>query len=175
MRIIAGHLKGRNFSSPHGHRTHPMSDKARGALFNALGDISGLTVLDAFAGSGALAYEAISRGALHATAIDSDRNAQRTIEENIQALGLEGMVRLIKAGAGAWFDTTDSHFDIVLLDPPYDNLQLSLLKRLVEAANLGGLVVLSWPGDMKPPELAGTDLLQENLYGDNKLVFYRKA
>jgi 16S rRNA (guanine966-N2)-methyltransferase len=83
MRIIAGRLGGRHFASPQGRRTHPMSDKMRGALFNALGDIDGLSVLDAFAGSGALAFEAVSRGAGHAVAIDVDKSAQRAIAENI--------------------------------------------------------------------------------------------
>jgi 16S rRNA (guanine966-N2)-methyltransferase len=72
VRIIAGSLKGRTFSEPHGHRTHPMSEKVRGALFNALGDIEGLTFLDAFAGSGALSFEAASRGAKSVIAIDKD-------------------------------------------------------------------------------------------------------
>jgi 16S rRNA (guanine(966)-N(2))-methyltransferase RsmD len=76
MRIIAGTLGGRTFESPHGRRTHPMSDKVRGSLFNTLGDIDGLTILDAFAGSGALAFEAISRGAEHVLAIEIDNRAQ---------------------------------------------------------------------------------------------------
>jgi 16S rRNA (guanine966-N2)-methyltransferase len=59
MRIIAGELKGRNIQEPYGHRTHPMSEKVRGAVFNALGDIEGLAVLDAFAGTGALSFEAV--------------------------------------------------------------------------------------------------------------------
>src|SRR3954464_3149409 len=96
MRIIAGRLGGRQFNSPKGHRTHPMSEKGRGALFNALGDISGLTVLDAFAGSGALSFEAISRRAASVLAIDSDKNAQRAIAENIASLGLSRQVKLIK-------------------------------------------------------------------------------
>ena len=70
MRVIAGRLGGRNFDSPKTQRTHPMSDKVRGALFNALGDLGGLTVLDAFAGSGACSLEAASRGATEVLAID---------------------------------------------------------------------------------------------------------
>src|SRR5580704_8750565 len=102
MRVIAGYLGGRSFNSPGGHRTHPMSDKVRGAIFGVLGDIKGLTVLDAFAGSGALAIEAISRGAKSAVAIEVDKRAHAIIVENIQALGLEARVKAIRAFAGAW-------------------------------------------------------------------------
>jgi len=70
VRIIAGYLSGRQFNSPRSNRTHPMSDKARGGLFNSLGDISGLSLLDAFAGSGALSFEAISRGTASSVAVD---------------------------------------------------------------------------------------------------------
>ena len=106
MRIIAGQLKGNMFASPHGNRTHPMSDKVRGALFNALGDIEGLTVLDAFAGSGALAFEALSRGAASATLLKKDKPAQRAISENIVTLNVEKRTKLIRASANAWLGTT---------------------------------------------------------------------
>src|SRR5688500_6254990 len=102
MRIITGYLGGRNFNSPRGHRTHPMSDKARGALFNALGDIEGLTVLDAFAGSGALSFEAISRGAVSATAIDIDKAAYEAIQANVESLGLEDKVTVLRKNIGGW-------------------------------------------------------------------------
>src|SRR5258708_5562120 len=110
MRIIAGNLKGRVFGSPHGHRTHPMSENIRGALFNALGELGGLNVLDAFAGSGALGFEALSRGAKSAVLVEADRLAQKTIAENIQTLGLETRAKLVKASASAWLSTTDETF-----------------------------------------------------------------
>jgi 16S rRNA (guanine966-N2)-methyltransferase len=175
MRIIAGTLGGRQFNSPHGHRTHPMSEKGRGALFNALGDINGLTVIDAFAGSGALSFEAISRGAASALAIDSDRNAQRAIGESITALGLSRQVKLIKATAGAWLSTSDDTFDLVLLDPPYDKLQPQLLAKLAARAKPGGTVVLSLPPHSSvdvPPELR---LINQKDYGDAQLSFYKKT
>src|SRR6266404_7522519 len=101
MRIIAGTLKGREFKSPRGHKTHPMSDKVRGALFNVLGDIEDLTFLDAFAGSGALAFEAISRGAKSVTAIDRDNSAHEVLEQNSREL-CPRQVKVIKANAGGW-------------------------------------------------------------------------
>lgn len=175
MRIIAGTLGGRTFNSPHGHRTHPMSDKIRGALFNALGDLSDLTVLDAFAGSGALSFEAISRGARHALAIESDRLAQRTIAENIKSLGLHKTVKLIKASANAWLQTSDAEqFDVVLLDPPYDDLQTGLVERLTSTVKPDGILVLSWPGDEPIPAFPGFEVVKERAYGDAQLVFYSK-
>ena len=174
MRIIAGQLGGRQFQSPRGHRTHPMSDKAKGALFNALGDITGLTILDAFAGSGALSFEAVSRGAAHATAIDSDKSAQRTIAENIKKLNLNNQVKLITATANAWLSTTTQQFDIVLCDPPYDDLQTNLLLKLAERAKPGGLVVLSLPPAADIKLSNQYELLSSKSYGDNQLVFYRR-
>lgn len=176
MRIIAGALGGRTFNSPHGHRTHPMSDKIRGALFNALGDLSGLTVLDAFAGSGALSFEAISRGAKSALAIESDRLAQRTISENIRALNLRRAVKLIQASANAWQQTSeDQQFDVVLLDPPYDDTQEALLQRLTTTVKSDGILVLSWPGDQPIPQFEGFEVVKERAYGDAQLAFYHRA
>ena len=174
MRIIAGRLGGRNFASPRGHRTHPMSDKIRGALFNALGDIDGLSVLDAFAGSGALSYEAISRGAASALAIDSDQSAQQAIASNVASLDLSNQIKLIKASATAWLSTTDESFDIVLCDPPYDDPQLKLLDRLAERTKPNGLAVFSLPPSVKLDLSDGYELLQTKDYGDARLVFYRR-
>ena len=147
----------------------------RGALFNMLGDIEGLSVLDAFAGSGALGFEAISRGAKSALLIDSDRSAQKTIDQNSKQLGMANSVKLIKASANAWLGTNqDTLFDIVLCDPPYHDLQPNLLARLAACVKPGGLFVLSWPGSEPLPELPGLQLLQGRSYGDGQLGFYRR-
>lgn len=174
MRIIAGRLGGRQFASPHGHRTHPMSDKVRGAIFNALGDVSGLSALDGFAGSGALSLEAISRGASRAIAIDNDRNAQRAIAENIQALGLSGQVKLIKAGARSWLGRSSQTFDLVFLDPPYDRLQPETVISLAERARPGGLVICSLPPGVPAMLGDGFEQLLDKQYGDASVVIYRK-
>jgi len=123
MRIIAGSLGGRIFESPHGHRTHPMSEKIRGAIFNALGDINGLSVLDPFAGSGALCFEAISRGANNAVALDADKKAYTIIKKNIATLGLEDSVTASRIYVDSWSKRNQKEmFDLVLLDPPYNDL-----------------------------------------------------
>jgi len=175
MRIIAGRLKGREFKSPRGAKTHPMSDKVRGALFNVLGDVEGLSFLDAFAGSGALCFEALSRGAANATAIDQDKNAQRALDDNVKGLGLTG-VKVVHAGASGWSENNqDTQFDIVLLDPPYDNLQVNLLEKLADRhVKPGGLAVLSIAGKIDAPDL-NLQIVTAKDYGDAQLVFYKKG
>jgi 16S rRNA (guanine966-N2)-methyltransferase len=178
MRVIAGALGGRLFDSPHTNRTHPMSDKMRGALFNMLGDIHGLTVLDAFSGTGALSFEAVSRGASSAIAIEIDRQAQQTIARNIDALDVADTVTLVQASAGAWLHKRPHDlFDLVLCDPPYDHLKLNLnlLQRLARRIKQGGVLVLSWPGSEPPFDFPELVLVEQRNYGDAQLVFYRKT
>ena len=174
MRIIAGKFGGHTIKPPKGHKTHPMNEKGRGALFNALGDIEGLTILDAFAGSGAIGIEAISRGAASALLIDDSKQAQMAIADNIKALKIDKHAKLIKASAGAWLSTTDQAFDIVVLDPPFEHLQKDLMLHLADRTKTQGLVIFSLP----PKESVNLDSSFEHVlskkYGDNQLVFYRK-
>jgi 16S rRNA (guanine966-N2)-methyltransferase len=174
MRIISGALGGRNFDSPGTAKTHPMSDKMRGALFNILGDVDDLIVLDPFGGSGALSLEAISRGARSALILDNDRQAQQTIEENIAALGLQDKIQLVKAGAGSWFNTTyDEQYDLVLCDPPYDDLQPTLLRKLSMRVIPGGILALSYPASEPAPQFPRMEQIKQQTYGDAQLIFYR--
>lgn len=175
MRIISGALKGRHFDAPDGRRTHPMSDRARGAIFNVLGDIQGLTALDAFAGSGALSIEAISRGALNVVAIDSDKNAKKILDNNIKALDLGRHIKAIQANASAWSDyNSNARFDIIFCDPPYDHTQPQLIQKLTRHLKPTGVMVLSWPGKGQAPALETLQLVAQKHYGDAQLVFYRR-
>lgn len=175
MRVIAGWLGGRNFNSPNGHRTHPMSDKIRGAIFGVLGDIKGLTVLDAFAGSGALAIEAISRGAGSALAIEVDKRAHTVLSENIKSLGIEDRIKAVRSFAGAWSTRHQAKFfDLIFVDPPYDNIPYRDLKSLPRHLADKGTLVLSWPGQAEPLKFAGLTTVQAKHYGDAQLVFYQK-
>ncbi|MCA9348464.1 RsmD family RNA methyltransferase [Candidatus Saccharibacteria bacterium] len=176
MRIIAGSLKSRTFDSVSGHRTHPMSEKIRGAIFNALGDIKGLTVLDAFAGTGAVSFEALSRGAKSATLLDADTKAHKVIQQNTANLGLDNQVDSLRIHAHAWSRRNpDAKFDIVILDPPYDNISPKELLVLTKHVKQGGVLVLSLPPDngFLLGESKQELLLQKN-YGDAELFFYRQ-
>ena len=176
MRVIAGRLGGRNFDSPKTNRTHPMSDKARGALFNALGDISGLTVLDAFAGSGACSIEAVSRGAVEVLAIDIDPEAVKTIASNVRNLGLEHEITVRRKNISGW-SRNNQHlqFNIVLADPPYTDIRPDVLERLTVHVAPGGLFVLSWPGREPVREFGQLEVISQKSYGDAQLIFYTRA
>lgn len=174
MRIIAGYLGGRTFTSPRNSRTHPMSDKARGGLFNALGDITGLSFLDAFAGSGALSFEAISRGARSAIAVDIDKNAYQSIQENITSLNVNDKIKAIRANVSGWSDNNPNLlFDIVIAAPPYDDLQPRLVTKMTRHVKAGGLFILDWPTKEPAPDLSGLESIAEYDYGDAKLIFFR--
>lgn len=152
-----------------------MSDRVRGALFNVLGDVEGLTVLDPFAGTGALSFEAISRGAKSAVAIESFRRTQTVLAENVASLGLEEVVQVERMGASVWLKrNADETFDVVLCDPPYNDIDPSLLRRLADRVNPHGVLVISWPGREEHMEFKGFQLVQAKNYGDAKLLFYHR-
>lgn len=175
MRVIAGSLGGQSFASPHGHTTHPMSEKIRGAIFAALGDIEGLHVLDTFAGTGALGIEAISRGAASVIAVDNDRQAAACIRDNARALGVTDKLKVVQAGIASWSATNqDTMFDLVFVDPPYDKTGKQSLVTPLQHLAAGGLLVLSWPGHEELPELRGVTTVRTKNYGDSQLAFYRK-
>lgn len=174
MRIIAGRLGGRIFDAPRGHRTHPMGDKIRGALFNTLGDITGLTVLDAFAGSGACSFEAISRGAASAVAVESDKVAYTTIERNIETLDVDEQVQLVRAFIISYVRRIHNEFDIVIADPPYDDVQYKALEILPKYVKPGGVIIYSLPPSSRLVMPADLELISQKSYGDATLHFYRR-
>ena len=175
MRVIAGKLGGRVFEDPRGHHTHPMSEKARGAIFNTLGDIEGLTLLDAYAGTGALAIEAVSRGAAQVLAIDVDIDAVKTMAGSVKALKLEDTITVRRKNISGWSrNNQQMQFDIVLADPPYDDIRPDVLERLSVHIKPGGLFVLSWPGSEPVRIFTGLTMVSHKSYGDAQLVFYRR-
>ncbi len=154
-----------------------MSERMRGGLFNALGDIEGLTVLDAFGGSGALSIEAISRGAKTSQIVEVDKAAFRTIEENIIKLNLN-TIKATHANVSGWSDNNQTRaFDLVLCNPPFDALKIDLIQKLSNHVEPGGLLVLCWPDRSEAPRLEGLNLATEKQksYGDAKLIYYRQV
>ena len=173
VRIISGTYGGRYLEAPDTSRTHPMSERVRGSLFNQLGELSGLKVLDAFAGTGVIGLEALSRGAANLTLIEKDRIAAKVIASNVKLLGEGRRAKLVRAGVAGWDDTApDERFDLIFADPPYHDMQLSTVARLVNHLNPNGLMVLSHPGRESAPTVNGVVVVDKRNYGDAALAFY---
>jgi 16S rRNA (guanine966-N2)-methyltransferase len=153
VRIVAGSRKGARLLSPKSE-TRPTGDRVREAAFNLVGPVDGARVLDLYAGSGALGLEALSRGAASAVFVDSDRDACRTIERNLEKLRLHGTVlRLDALRALAAETAAGRQYDLVLVDPPYrmfSTLQPSLATYLPVALAEGGLLVVETDARTEP-------------------------
>src|SRR5262245_58713885 len=121
MRIVAGEWRGRKLVAPPGRLTRPTADRTRETLFSMLasrlGSFEGLRVADLYAGSGALGLEALSRGAAHATFVETDREALKAIDANVTALGAAARISMRSMSAAAL--PTSQAFDLILADPPY--------------------------------------------------------
>ncbi|TXG76226.1 hypothetical protein E6P97_03875 [Patescibacteria group bacterium] len=175
MRIITGMLKGRDFTSPGSQKTHPMGDRQKAAVFNILGDLTGLTVFDAYGGTGALAFESVSRGAASAFIIELDKNAYRAIAENIEKLDIDEHVQAIQGNCIGWSKRNpDVQFDIVFADPPYDAVLLRDIEQLGTHVRPGGMLVLSWPIHLGAEPIDGFTILRDRTYARARLVFYRR-
>lgn len=175
IRLIAGRFGGRVLDGSGTNRTHPMSERIRNALFNKITDeLEGAVVLDAFAGSGALAFEALSRGASRAVLVDRDRIAQKIIEKNIHLLKVEDETQLIRSNVASWAKTTEERFDIIFADPPFHDMQLSTVSHLFGLLKPNGLMVLSYPGRGETPAETGVVVVDNRSYGNAALAFYRQ-
>lgn len=187
MRIVAGSLKGRAISTPQGAGTRPTSDRARQAIFNVLEHaawsepIGGMRVLDLFAGSGALGFEALSRGAVFCLFVETDDAARGCIRENADAFGLMGVTRVHRRSAidlGPRPGSAGEAFDIAFLDPPYrKGLGELSLERLVAGNWLkpDALVILERGSDEPPIETPGYHLVDTRHYGAAQVMFLRVA
>jgi 16S rRNA (guanine966-N2)-methyltransferase len=185
MRIVGGSHRGRKIEAPAGRDVRPTSDRARESLFNILmhstklGDdapsLDGAIVLDAFAGSGALGFEALSRGAAHATFLDSDFAALRVIKTNAETLGVAPDTTILKADATKPTRATRAA-DFVFLDPPYG--------QDLAASSLAALASAGWiaPGAVVSVELGPDDafetpesfvIVDERKYGKARIVLLR--
>ncbi len=137
MRIIAGKFKGRTLHSVRGRNVRPTSDRLRESLFNILQkDVAGATVWDAFAGTGALGLEALSRGAGFVVFTERSKQALNLLHKNIDLLGVAAESELIGADALQWVRTSRHRFDLVFLDPPYNFRQYLELARAISTANV---------------------------------------
>ena len=183
MRIVSGLFKGRQLLAPEGSITRPTSDRARESIFNVLAHadwsrpIEGTRVIDAFAGSGALGIEALSRGAEFCLFIETESRARGCIRDNIEKFNLFGNTRIHRRSAvdlGAKPASVGERFDIVFMDPPYGyNLVPSALKTLAAGGWVkpGALAVAETGPDDPEVQAPGWETLDRRTYGPADVTF----
>ena len=175
VKLIAGKFGGRFIQAPPGSTTHPMGERVRSAMFNSLGEaVRGAKVLDAFAGSGAIGLEALSRGAESVVFVERDRVAQRVIAENINTVGTNENSIVIKTTVANWLESMSvtEEFDLIFADPPYHNPQFSTVSRLMGLLKPGGHMVLSHSGIGAVPLQNGSGVVDNRSYGGAHLTYF---
>ena len=181
VRIVGGRFRSRVLRAPRGVTTRPTTDRVKEALFSALAsrlDFSGLSVLDLYAGTGALGLEALSRGASRVVFVESDREALRALEHNVDALGVAAEVQIVGATVERAGRNLQGTFDLAFADPPYE-----LVKRGAFATVWAGLpsaVGRAWlvleHGSRDPaPELPERAVFSHRVYGDTAITIYEPS
>ena len=177
MRVISGQFKGRRLKSPKWDGLRPTSDRLRETLFNVLGNqVAGAFVLDGYAGTGAVGIEAYSRGASGVVFVERDGRAAALIAENLRHCGISEGCAIMRADIGRLGQPGGTRrFDVILLDPPYQDADLgSCVRRAAPWLAAGGLLVLEHARRRVSPHRAG-DLTRTRVVhsGDSALSFYR--
>ena len=178
MKILAGELRGRPLAQPKTRATRPLSDKVRAALFDVAGAPAGQAVLDAYAGSGAAGFEALSRGAVLVDAIEANARVARTIQQNATALGLDWGYVLHQITVASWLAAPAQNppaprYGLIIADPPYAQLGPDILNRLATFLTPGGVMVVSHSSKLPSPALESAKLIKQKVYGDTALTFYK--
>lgn len=179
--MIGGELGGRVLRAPKGLATRPTAARVREALFSILGDVGGLSVLDLYAGTGALGIEALSRGAASATFVESDRNALACLRQNLDELGVETRAEVlpVRVTAARSALLKRAPFDLVLCDPPWRDVESAAkeLARLVDqgAVSADGRVVLEHAARGARPEAPGLFAYDERVWGDTATTLFKRT
>ncbi len=191
MRVVAGRFRGRTLAAPPGLSTRPTADRARQALFDVLAhapwspELEDLRVIDLFAGSGGLGFEALSRGAAFCLFVETDEAARGAIRDNVEALHLFGETRVHRRDAtdlGLRPASAGGAFDLAFLDPPYakvSSLSRSLGERALESLAGGGwlapgaTVVVERGAGEPDPIAPGYELLDQRTWGAASVWFLK--
>ena len=178
MRIISGTLKGVMIPESKAEATHPMSEKLRGAIFNALGDVEGLRFLDGCAGTGMVGFEALSRGVAHVDAVEKDDRAFAEMSRNSKKiLGKDHVqYRAFHYGIRQFFKKNNLPiYDVMVFDPPYDIVQTDHFDGTVKHLAKDGIMIFSLPSGIDPPRLPGLSPIKIKKHGIAQLIYYKKT
>ena len=180
-RIIAGTAKGMRLHSVPGDSTRPVTDRVKEALFNILGtDIADAGMFDLFGGTGSVGLEALSRGASYVRFMDANRNAYKTLQENIKLTGFEKKSKAIFGDVFGYLRTVpDREFEYIYVAPPqYKRLWQKTMQILDDndgwLSEDGWIIVQIHPVELEPLELNNFIRFDERKYGSTALLFYRR-
>jgi 16S rRNA (guanine966-N2)-methyltransferase len=173
-RITAGTLRYKVIRQP-GEGTRPVSQKIRQAIMNVLGeDLSGLTVLDLYAGSGALGFEALSRGADSVVAVEKAHAAAKCLQANAAELGVQSEYKIAQEDVKAFLRHTEDSYDIIFFDPPYASFDAGLAELAADKLDEAGVLVISCSSREKLADILGSaHLVKTREYGDTQIAYYK--
>ncbi len=178
MRIISGTLRGRKIAGPSGSGLRPATDRVRESVFNILQNrlgLSGISVLDLFAGTGSLGFEAISRGAGLVTFVDSGRAAAGLIRKNAEALGITDLCEVVTQDAVGFISGRNGIFRLIFADPPYEYPALGQIPRRILSAGMlepgGYLIVEHRRGTLFEPAYPPEGTITRR-FGNTEVTFF---
>lgn len=177
MRVITGTAKGKRLKTLDGLDVRPTSEKVKESIFSIIQfELEGAKFLDLFAGSGQIGIEALSRGAEMCVFVDSNRESQNIIKENLQNTNLFSKSRVVNMDSLAYVDRCTDIFDIAFLDPPYNlGILQKVLPKIVEKMQNSGIIICEHEkNDILPNEVADFSKFRTYSYGRINLTTYRK-
>ncbi|MCC7289279.1 16S rRNA (guanine(966)-N(2))-methyltransferase RsmD [bacterium] len=177
LKISGGQFAGRTLSLPSSATTRPVTEKNRASIFNSLFSyVLDAKVLDLYAGSGALSFEALSRGAATAMMIEKSNKVVGQIKENIERLGVGERATVESFDVAHWLKRDhEQRYDLIFFDPPYVQFDTALAEMATNLLQSGGILVVSMSSRSKMPESIGeAKLLKEKKYGDSQFGFFQK-
>ncbi len=178
MRIIAGSKKGHKLFEFEGQKIRPTTDRVKESIFNLIQEfILDSTVLDLFGGSGALSFEAVSRGANSAVCVDIDSDSIAVIKKNADALGFSN-IEIVNNDAIHYLETTKRQFSVIFLDPPYNKGFIApVIRKIVDLELLSedGIIVLESDFSDEHSNFSGLEILKQRKYGRSYVTIYQRG
>ncbi len=179
MRIIAGSRRGHKLIEFEGDNIRPTTDRVKESVFNLIQPfLAGSRVLDLFSGSGALAFEAVSRGSASAVCVDMDKKSIEVIEKNRQRLQFEREVTIVYQSAEQYLAEANEPFDVILLDPPYNKGIIKPVIHLIQTRKLldgNGIIMLESDSTDEHSDVEGLETYRQRRYGRTYVTIYKQG
>lgn len=175
MRVITGSSRGRKLVTPPGDEVRPTTDSVKESVFSIIQfSVEGRAFLDAFAGSGQMGIEALSRGASFAVFVDNGKRSLEAVRKNLEVTGLSGKAKVVNSDTPAYLSSCRERFDIAYLDPPYKKgLLQEALSLIPSVMNRSGIIICEHPVDEQPPEAVGSFIIKKKYkYGKIMISVY---